>query len=157
MKVRCRSTAYTEEQRVELGIDDDPWMSKNLGGKVTIGKEYLVFGLEVDLDRERQRVGPFVTIIPDVGYLLTLPLCLFQVTDPRVSRHWEVQSRSAGTMGLYPPSFYREPDEQSPPSWFLEGYLQSLDDDQDPATAADFERVCDLLVAESEEPPTTVG
>ena len=132
-------------------------MSQNLADTVTVGKEYLVFGLQLDLDREGQRVGPLVCIFPDVGYLLTLPLCLFEVTDPRVSRYWQVRSRSPGTIGIYPPSFYRESDEQFPPSWFGEGYLRALDDDQDPETAADFERVCGLLVAEFEESPQPAG
>lgn len=153
MRIKCVSLYLNEEQIEELDIQLHPREQSIYGSYLTIGKEYLVFGLQFQVDPNKHDTGPKVTITPDIGYVVSFPLGLFQITDPRVSRYWEARSLSVATIGFYPSSFYRESDRNYPPTWYGESYLNDLIEEGEPGTIEDFERGCALLESEFADHP----
>ena len=99
MKIRCIAELPNEEQAVRLGKNYSPGKQEF---SLFIGKEYIVFGLSI-LDG-----ATWVQILSDFGYLYSVPLCLFEITDGRVSRYWQARSYENGTLKLWPPSFYQD-------------------------------------------------
>ncbi len=147
MKVRCVSDFYNEETRERLRGEGlrlrGSWHFK---GSLTVGREYLVVAITFTFAPAPDELGPSVILIPGAGYLVAFPLALFEVTDPRVSRYWELQvdvDREAGTTAvtLGPPSVCHNIDD----------YLDQLEQGE-PTAVADFTRVHGLLEAEAAEP-----
>lgn len=136
MKVRCVFTTMNDAQRQELALN--PFQQMDQRGSLTVGKEYLVLGLEFEVDPAGFETGTYVWIVPDVGYVVRFRLLYFEITDPQVSRYWQAQSLSAGNVTLFPPSFYRE------------NYLKELIEDRVPEVDEDFFQVLTLLQLESE-------
>ncbi len=93
MKVICRSTEVTREQREEMGQPDDT--SRYY---LDVGKTYTVmgFGCGAGVD------GGAVLFLPGEHYLLPVPLCLFDVVDERPSRYWVARKNSEHTLSLWP-------------------------------------------------------
>lgn len=89
MRVRCIATSLSSRQRERLGrrvyLDTEV-------AALTIGKEYLVLGLEFMADNARIRTGPYVWVVADEGGLKWYDLGLFTITDPRISRHWVLRT-----------------------------------------------------------------
>jgi hypothetical protein len=145
MKVRCVSDFYNEETRERLRGEGlrlrGSWHFK---GSLTVGKEYLVLALTCVYAQEPDELGPFVTILPDVGLPVGFPLALFEVTDPRASRLWELRvdvDRQASATEVI----------LSPPSFKATAYWDKLEQGE-PSVEADFTRVLGLLEAEAADP-----
>lgn len=136
MIVRCIRGYPTEEQISRLG----PEFFRNRAFAVDPGEEYAALALTVDFGTRHMGLGPWVQIYTrkHIVHAITFaPLCLFDVTDPLVSRYWEVRTPEGGTkVTLWPPSFYRP------------YYHDDLSEDV-PGVVTDFERVVDLLEREA--------
>lgn len=109
MKVKCVSNYPTEAQVKRLG----PRFVQKQIFDIPIGKEYVVFGLEIDIDSVRTGNGAWVFILtsPEIEVIDTLftpPLFLFEIIDPMVSRYWEMRESDGGFITFEPPSFYRD-------------------------------------------------
>ena len=127
MRVRCIAEKPTPEQVAALG--NLIRGAKQVFG-VILGTEYLVFGMSV--------VGGvvLVDVAQEFEQLVPVPLCLFEITDPRVPGLWEARAQEDGTLTLWPPSFYER-----------EYYFQDLAE-QAPGVSEDFRRVRRLLEVE---------
>lgn len=105
MKVVCISTVLTDAQLVAFGTSARA--EGNMERFLTLGREYLVYGLEILIDGSDSPRGAYVWLVPDVGYLLPIRLAYFSISDPRVSRYWEVR-QSATRLRVFPPLFLRD-------------------------------------------------
>jgi len=99
MKVRCIALLPNENQAQQL--------SKNYShGRqefhLVLGEEYVVFGLSI------LGGAAWVDLVTDSEYPVPVPLCLFEITDGRVSQYWEARFYEDGDLTLWPPSFYKE-------------------------------------------------
>jgi hypothetical protein len=103
MKVKCIRD-YPSEDQLRL-----------LGGKffrsqrfpVTVGQIYLVLGLSFLSKEGAWGSGLVFEIAADDGEPASVPECLFQIEDPRISHHWELNLGNQEAVRLWPPSFYR--------------------------------------------------
>lgn len=98
MRVLCIAATPTAEQARQLG-------TAYLGPKQvfgTAGQEYLVYGLTVS-----QGIV-WIEISPDHRFLISAPLFLFEVKDPRVSALWELRAESHGLVRIWPAAFFEE-------------------------------------------------
>lgn len=141
MKVTCVTTALSEEMLSAVGGSQRWEMDKK--SSLTVGKEYLVYGLEFVIDSDGGDSGTHVMLVPDVGYLVSFRLDYFSISDPRASKHWQVRQWGPTRTTLFPPSFYRE------------GYLEKYcaQDEFAPSEIRDvlddFEKVSQLLTREA--------
>lgn len=99
MKVRCISTEPTREQAEQLGPYFRSGVTKY---PVDIGVEYLALG-----------VGSWdgiawVELAMPTEVVVSVPLFLFEITDPRPSALWEVRIHKDGALTLWPRAFYEE-------------------------------------------------
>lgn len=129
MKVRCVLRSFPSDensgrQREQL--------------KLTRGKEYLVFGITFEAPGFMFSGGTLVEILDNDGKLISAPISLFNVTDSRVSRHWELRVSEFGSVTLWPSLFYRE------------FYISDLANDV-PEAIKDLARVQRLIESESAE------
>lgn len=102
MIVKCTATLPSPQQAQRLGAHYRP--GKQAFGLVA-GEQYLVFALRT-LGGE-----PWVEIVDadlDPGYLFAVPLCLFEIVDPRVSACWEARVDREGQVVLAPGPLHRE-------------------------------------------------
>jgi hypothetical protein len=129
MKVKCIVELPIDQQGLALGKHYNP-------GKQTfnlsVGREYFVYGLTF------LSGAPWVEILEDFGYLYSAPLCLFEITDARVSRYWQLQIGPDSTVMLWPPSFYRE--------YYFDDLIEGVPDILD-----DFRKVRTQIEAEVSE------
>lgn len=77
MIVRCVAEYPNQEQLEQLG----PEFLGKRGFHITVGKEYIVFGLTVVFDANRVGRGIHLEHLTDYGHLVNTPGCLFQVVD----------------------------------------------------------------------------
>jgi hypothetical protein len=145
MKVRCVSDYVTEEQRAALGRGK---YQVGIDTRLTIGEEYLALGLTFEADPDHFMTGPYVHILLDNGNFALCDLCLFEITDPRASRYWEVRTAqfdSRQIVELLPPylsGILSIADEDERPTWEQdEGYFAALN-------SPEFRQVCELLQRE---------
>lgn len=94
--------APTKEQAKQLGAS---FNTERTDYDLDLLREYLAIGLGY-----WQGVA-WVEIVTDGGWLLSVPLFLFEITDPKASKYWEIRTDGASTT-LWPPSLY-EPDFNS--------------------------------------------
>ena len=92
MKVRCKRLELTAEERARV---DRPWSEANFE-MLAIDRTYVAYALAT------VRGTPCVRVRSDSGYLLTIPIQLFEVVDPRPSSFWEV-GFDDGELELRPP------------------------------------------------------
>ncbi len=150
MKVRCISDYVTEQQRAALGRRQ---YQGSLAPGLTIGAEYLVLGLGFEADPDHATTGPYVTILLERVGPKAYDLCLFEVTDPRVSRYWQVRALQFGgrqIVELLPPALFEalsttDNDERSAEEQD-ETYFAFLESDA-------FEHICALLRDEYADTP----
>jgi hypothetical protein len=133
MRVRCVSTYPNEEQILRLGKG----FYRDQAFHIEVGKDYVVLGLAFSADSGI----PFIALVGKYGKLSHAPLCLFEVTDARVSSYWEVRVMGNGAIVFWPHSFFRE---------FYHDDLSELV----PEVVADFDRVRATMEAEASEKPT---
>lgn len=67
-----------------------------------IGREYIAFGLRL------WGAGTWADIEVDAGYLVSVPLCLFEVVDARVSETWMLRTHDDGDLDIMPEPFHAE-------------------------------------------------
>lgn len=104
MKIRCIAEYPSPEQIDQLGKEFYPHQTFG----ITIGREYLAYGIEFVIASSLYGTGALVNLVSDYNHLSAAPLCLFEITDGRVSRFWECRMSPDGWVTLWPPSFYRE-------------------------------------------------
>jgi hypothetical protein len=138
MKVRCISTYPNEEQLRRLG----PHFNRRQTFGVSVGTEYLVLGIAVILESSSYGTGFYVNIQEDNGHFVHVPLCLCEITDGRLSKHWRAKVWEDGEVTLWPPSFYRE--------YYVDDLSEGVSD-----VVADFRRVRRLLEAEAAQQETS--
>ncbi len=151
MKLRCVSDYVTEQQRAALGRR--PYQG-HLEWGLTVGQEYLVLGLTFEADPEHFRTGPHVDLLLKTGDVLNVrsyDLCLFEISDPRASRYWEVRTREFGDrqiVDLLPPPLA----DAIYPS---EGDARTFEEADEAWSAFlgsdEFRHLCDALQRESED------
>ena len=104
MRVRCVREYPSEEQIAHLG----PNFYRNQSFPITVGKEYLVLGIETYNNSVAYGTCVGIQYKTDDGNLLSTPIILFEITDPRVSNYWEARITDDGGLLLWPTAFYRE-------------------------------------------------
>ena len=104
MKVKCIATYPSAEQIARLGTGFYPKQDFH----VTVGREYVVFGMEFYVDSSSRGTGTWIALVSDYGNLMSAPLCIFEITDARVSRFLECRNSDANVVVLWPAPFYRE-------------------------------------------------
>lgn len=99
MKVKCISLAPNKQQIEQLGKYYYPGKQEFY---LTVGQIYVVFGMQI--------LGgiPWLELASDTNYLFSVPLCLFEIIDARVSQYWEVHMDRDGNLLIWPSSFYRD-------------------------------------------------
>ena len=102
MRVKCTAEKLSTDQKRRLGPE---LLSQEF--HLTVGQEYLVYGLQFRLGGAGG-IGVWIDYETELGYLGSAPLALFEITDPRVSRFWELAFAPDGTALLEPRSFRRE-------------------------------------------------
>jgi hypothetical protein len=117
MRVKCIALQPSKEQQRLLG-------SRFIAGRtrypIDLGGEYTVLGVgfwdEVT----------WFDIAASPRALVSLPAFLFEITNPKPSRHWEARLHKDGSFMLWPPSFYHQHyhDDVS------EGVSEAVDDFQ---------------------------
>lgn len=132
MVVKCISAYPSEAQVQELG----PRFRRGRSFGVVVGREYLVLGLSFGVPPMAAGVWVDILMEPDIPTLIQAPLCLFEITDPRVSRFWEIRVSGEGVTTLCPASFCQE------------SYHERLSD-RVPEVVEDFWRTHRLLLEES--------
>jgi len=130
MRVKCILNYPTPKQIERLGD-----FYKNQAFGVTVGKEYLVFGLHFLIKCEGFGTGVQVQFLDDDGHLGFAPLFMFTIVDGRPSKYWEARFWEDGHLTLQPPSFYRD------------YYHDDLSEDV-PEVVEDFKRVRAMLESE---------
>jgi len=101
MIVRCISNELTVEQK---GVLPEEFRSSDF--HVTIEREYIVFGLTINSINDQTVC--LVQHISDYGHLINTPMFLFDITDKRVSKYWEIKIHSDESITFWIPSFYKE-------------------------------------------------
>lgn len=74
---------------------------------ISLDKEYVVLGISFMLDDSVGRCS-FVEVTNDYGHLSSVPLLLFEIIDPRVSKYWVIRQLGSFTFTLWPNDFYTE-------------------------------------------------
>jgi hypothetical protein len=141
MKVICARTLLSEEQ---IATYNTSWREE--GGDhrraLTVGKEYLVYGLTFNYENTRSESGVYVLIVPDHGYLMLFRLAYFRISDSHVSSSWHVGQTHSGEVALYPAPFF---DDN-----FLESYstLDERSPEEIPELRRRFEQITTQLLTE---------
>ena len=132
MKVRCQRPTLTSQQIDELGLE--PW-PQFFG--LEQGREYLVLAIFAFVKSAWGR-GPILQIAAPPDPLPTFaPMCLFEVTDPRLSGFWRVEAWDK-TLAIGPELLLRP------------HFMEDLAEDS-PEIAKEFRALCEKMLAESQE------
>jgi hypothetical protein len=99
MLLRCTATLPTLPQSVRLGRYFKAGAQEF---PVEIGREYMAFGLRL------WGSGAWADIEVDAGYLVSVPLCLFEVVDGKVSEMWKIRMHDDGDIDLLPEAFHSQ-------------------------------------------------
>ena len=103
MKVRCIKNQLTEKECKAINTE----MTTGPGRTdITLGKTYVVLSLSFYSSGSYFH-GTIIDIIDDDDQYTRLPLCYFDVVDPRVSIFWRARAVEHG-MRLWPAEFHRE-------------------------------------------------
>jgi hypothetical protein len=102
MVIKCISEKPNELQAKYL-----PKMYRRADFHISSGTEYVVLGISFMLDDSVGRCS-FVEITSDYGHLSSVPLFLFEIVDPRVSKYWTLRQFDPFTFALWPNDFYTE-------------------------------------------------
>lgn len=96
MRIRC------------IALEPSPELQKQLGDRFPGGRT----DYDLDLLREYVALGigfwdgiAWAEIATDGGWILSVPLELFEITEPTASRYWQLRFDARG-MTLWPPFFY---------------------------------------------------
>lgn len=97
MRVMCVASSPSPEQARRLGA---AFRAGRTTYPVTGGIEYVALGLGF------WDGVAWVEISMETEAVVSIPLFLFEITDPRPSSLWEVRSHSDGGVTLWPREFY---------------------------------------------------
>ena len=101
MKVRCIADKLSAEQKLILGMPE----SQNPNYQITVGMIYTVLGISYQTQSNYCN-GIMLEIQEDQKEsCISIPLSLFEVVDPRVSRYW-IARQEKYDMTLWPKEFY---------------------------------------------------
>lgn len=104
MRVRCVATRPTARQVLLLG---EYYASGATDYDLDLSREYTVLGLG------HWHGVPWVEIATDSGWILPVPLFLFEITDARSSRYWEVSFDPATNWLTFRPPEFADPSFNS--------------------------------------------
>ncbi|BEV73100.1 hypothetical protein THUN1379_25820 [Paludibacterium sp. THUN1379] len=109
MKVLCKTTTLTPEQKAVTGLDwPQEWY------QLEPGKIYTVFAISYNTN---QPGGVFIDV-PGSEYILNAPICLFEVIDDRPSRYWIARKYGEHNIYIWPKELFIE---------FFHDYLTDLE------------------------------
>jgi hypothetical protein len=133
MRAVCVASYPDENQIRELGPD----FYRNQSFGLVVGREYLILGLSY---ARHSHCGNAVAVSYFDGENLVLgaPIILFDITNPCVSRYWELKTSEDGSLDIYPPLFHED------------FFHDRLSDNEQEASEA-FQRVYALLDSEDKE------
>lgn len=97
MRLRCVALEPTLPQAKRLGRF---FRAGQQEFPVSVGSTYIAYGLR------QWGAGSWVDIEAPAGYLVVVPLCLFEIEDGSVSRHWILQRDVDGDFALLPPEMH---------------------------------------------------
>ena len=100
MKIKCLSNQLNNEQVLKLG-KTPKWFST-----ITPNNEYTVLGVYFSNESVFMK-GITFEICSDVQMIETVPACLFEIIDSRVSQFWHAK-QSDNSFLLWPKEFYQE-------------------------------------------------
>lgn len=103
MRVRCISTKLTSDQKHLLRIT-----GASPDHQIIPGQTYLVLGITFSFPDEPHGGGVQYQILNDFGKCRSIPSCLFEMHDPRCSKHWIARQDEDGSLLLWPEEFYAE-------------------------------------------------
>lgn len=101
MRAQCVSRELTPQQSQLLGGS-----GPTTEYEVTPGRTYLILGLTFVPPSSPHAGGTMFEIVNDSGLCLGVPAALFEINDPRCSRHWAARQLSGGALALWPPQFF---------------------------------------------------
>jgi len=125
----------TPEQEARIGATFPPDAAELL----TVGAQYLVIGLQYDVNSIIWGTGAWIQLQLPAERLLFAPLCLFDIVDGRPARLWHTRLWEDGSITLWPPPFYRD--------YFHDDIKGGV-----AAAVADLRRAVELLQLEAEAP-----
>lgn len=99
MRVQCIAEYPSQEQIRQLGQNYRPGKTVY---PVQPGIEYLVLGLGM------WEGISWVELAMETEVVVSVPLFLFEITDSRCSRLWEVRTHEDGALTLWPGPFYEK-------------------------------------------------
>lgn len=102
MKVKCLATSLTVQQKSDLGLmnNQDPQYPYTVGQTYTVLAMSSKVGVNAGTLLQLQKVP--------MDYIISVPLCLFDIVDDRPSSYWRIQKRSDYEISLWPEEFYQE-------------------------------------------------
>jgi len=98
---------------------------------VHLGQEYVVLGMFWSVGSPFG-VGAYVQFETDLSRLSWAPLSFFEITDNRISRHWQVMTYEEGAVAFGPPAFWRD--------YFVEDLYEDV-----PHVVAEFRAIVGIL------------
>jgi hypothetical protein len=104
MKVKCKKTELTEEQKNLFKVPP----RFNPGHRVSVGREYLVIGISFVVGSPYYGDSALFEIVNDQGHLVSQPAALFEVTDARCSSFWRTEIHEDGAVTLWPHELYEQ-------------------------------------------------
>ena len=103
MRVRARTSKISDADRLMIG---GSLVRGRMGARV--GAEHLVLGLVFSFASPRLGSGVWVIYQDQGGNGVMLPMTLFELIDPRASRHWVFHRADEHSVALWPPSFTKD-------------------------------------------------
>jgi hypothetical protein len=103
MRARCIADKLSTEQKLILGVPE----AQNPCYQITVGRVYTVLGISYQT-QSKYCNGTMLEIQEDEkAYCISIPLCLFEVVDRRISKYWIAVQRHFD-MTLWPEEFYTD-------------------------------------------------
>jgi hypothetical protein len=102
MKVKCVAASLSPEQKVSLGASEH----FDSVYQITIGSIYPVLGLSFIVRSKIFGSTALVYIQVDSGNLIPVPMCLFEIVDPRPSSYWRAKVYGGFDLLLRPEEFH---------------------------------------------------
>jgi hypothetical protein len=99
MIVKC----ITKTESEDLINRNKTVIESNRDYHVTIGRSYLVYGLQFNADGSR-----YIDYFSDSGNLAQAPFDFFKVQDGKISMYWQLKVWENNDITLWPSLFYQE-------------------------------------------------
>jgi hypothetical protein len=132
MKVQCVTRYPNEDGLSQLG----PEFFREQSFGVKVGAEYVVLGMFIANGRPPFGKGPWIEFKNVDDRFGVAPLVIFEITDHRLSKYWEVHILQNGVLSIAPPSFNKD--------FYMEDYYDGV-----PEVVDDFNRISRLREEET--------